>query len=271
MSFVIASPEMLVAAASELAGIGSTIGAANAAAAAPTTALVAAAGDEISAAVAALFGGHAQQYQAFSRQAAAFHEQFVHTLTGAGYTLASAEAANASLTGFAAGGAGSLLVESVAQIGQAWINSPLGAAVNPVLNAPFIALTGRGLISNGATGVPGVNGGTGGAGGWLFGNGGTGAAATATTAAGRGGDAGLVGNGGPGGVALASSGAAGGGGGNGGLLMGNGGPGAPGAPSFNPAIAGGPGGLAATPAGLAQAEPAVPAELALPGSSATAG
>ena len=73
MSFVIAAPEFLTAAATDLANIGSTIGAANAAAAAPTTSLLAAGADEVSAAVAALFGGHAQSYQALSAQAAAFH------------------------------------------------------------------------------------------------------------------------------------------------------------------------------------------------------
>lgn len=65
MSFVIAVPEALTMAASDLANIGSTINAANAAAALPTTGVVAAAADEVSAAVAALFGSYAQSYQAF--------------------------------------------------------------------------------------------------------------------------------------------------------------------------------------------------------------
>ncbi len=49
MSFVIAVPELMAEAATSLASIGSTIGAANAAAAAPTTALLAAGADEVSA------------------------------------------------------------------------------------------------------------------------------------------------------------------------------------------------------------------------------
>ncbi len=69
MSFVIAAPDLLVAAAADVAGIGSSITAANAAAALPTTALVAAAEDEVSAAIAALFSGHAQEYQALGAQA----------------------------------------------------------------------------------------------------------------------------------------------------------------------------------------------------------
>jgi hypothetical protein len=48
MSFVIAAPEFVTAAASDLASIGSTIGAANAAAAFPTTGVLAAGADEVS-------------------------------------------------------------------------------------------------------------------------------------------------------------------------------------------------------------------------------
>ncbi|SOJ53701.1 putative PE-PGRS family protein PE_PGRS24 [Mycobacterium simulans] len=48
MSFVIAAPEALLAAASDLARLSSTINAANAAAATQTTGLVAAGADEVS-------------------------------------------------------------------------------------------------------------------------------------------------------------------------------------------------------------------------------
>jgi hypothetical protein len=77
MSFLIAVPESVAAAASDLAGIGSALSSANMAAALPTTAVVAAAEDEVSAAIAALFGSHAQGYQTLSAQASAFHDQFV--------------------------------------------------------------------------------------------------------------------------------------------------------------------------------------------------
>ena len=59
MSFVISTPEMLESAATDLATIGSTIGAANAAAAAPTTKVLAAAADEVSVGLAAMFDTHA--------------------------------------------------------------------------------------------------------------------------------------------------------------------------------------------------------------------
>ncbi|MGB9308288.1 MAG: PE family protein, partial [Mycobacterium sp.] len=91
MSLVIA-PEWVTAAASDLANIGSHVGVANAAAAFPTTNLLAAAGDEVSAAIAALFGTHGQVYQAVSAQAAAFHSQFVQTLNTSAGSYAAAEA-----------------------------------------------------------------------------------------------------------------------------------------------------------------------------------
>ncbi|MCV7125753.1 PE family protein, partial [Mycobacterium lacus] len=160
MSFVIATPDMLAAASSDLAAIGSAIGAANTAAAVPTTRLLAAAADEVSAAVAALFGTHAQEYQAVSAQAAAFHDQFARGVTTAGVWYASAEAANAS---------------------------PLQTVLDAV-NAPTQTLLGRPLIGNGADGsAPGQ---AGGAGGLLYGNGGNGAAGGPNQAGGPGGNAG---------------------------------------------------------------------------------
>ncbi|AFE16030.1 PE-PGRS family protein [Mycobacterium tuberculosis RGTB327] len=94
MSFVVVAPEVLAAAASDLAGIGSTLAQANAAALAPTTAVLAAGADEVSAAIASLFGAHGQAYQAVSAQMSAFHAQFMQALTGAGGAYAAAEAVN---------------------------------------------------------------------------------------------------------------------------------------------------------------------------------
>ncbi|WP_079067403.1 PE family protein, partial [Mycobacterium tuberculosis] len=173
MSLVIATPQLLATAALDLASIGSQVSAANAAAAMPTTEVVAAAADEVSAAIAGLFGAHARQYQALSVQVAAFHEQFVQALTAAAGRYASTEAA----------------VE----------RSLLGA-----VNAPTEALLGRPLIGNGADGTaPGQ---PGAAGGLLFGNGGNGGVGGTSVAAGiggaggNGGNAGLFGHGGAGGT-----------------------------------------------------------------------
>ncbi|ORB87731.1 hypothetical protein B1987_21005, partial [Mycobacterium kansasii] len=173
MSTVVAIPEVLASAAAELEGLGWAISTANAAAANPTTGLIAAAADEVSAATAALFSGHAQAYQELCGHAAAFHDQFVRALTGAGWSYAAAEAANASP------------LQAVAQ------------DLLVVINAPTQVLLGRPLIGNGADGAPGQ---AGGAGGLLYGNGGSGGTSTtAGVAGGAGGSAGLIGDGGSGG------------------------------------------------------------------------
>lgn len=130
MSFLIASPEALAATATYLTGIGSAISAANAVAAAPTTEILAAGTDEVSTAISALFGAHAQAYQALSAHVAAFHAQFVHTLTAGAGSYMAAEAAAAS---------------------------PLQALQLELLNAinaPTLALLGRPLIGDGTDAAP---------------------------------------------------------------------------------------------------------------------
>ena len=96
MSYVVALPEMMSAAATDVASIGSVVATANRGVAGATTGVLAAAEDEVSLAIAGLFSAHGQGYQALSAQAAAFHERFVQALTGASGAYAAAEAANAS-------------------------------------------------------------------------------------------------------------------------------------------------------------------------------
>ena len=96
MSIVIAAPELIVDAATDLASIGSTVSAAHTAAATPTVAVIPAAADEVSASIAHLFSQHAQDYQALAGQAAAFGEQFVQHLTASARSYAATEAANAA-------------------------------------------------------------------------------------------------------------------------------------------------------------------------------
>jgi hypothetical protein len=95
MSFVTTQPEALTAAAANLAGIGTTMSAQNAATAAPTTGVLPAAADEVSALTAAQFAVHAQMYQAISAQAEAIHQLFVSTLGTSATSYAISEAANA--------------------------------------------------------------------------------------------------------------------------------------------------------------------------------
>lgn len=109
MSFVFTQPQLLAEAATNLAGIGSSLTAANSAAALPTTSVLAAGADEVSTAMANVFGSHAQQYQRMSAQAADLHQQFVQAMNSAGNAYAGAEAANAKPMaggGATAGGAG---------------------------------------------------------------------------------------------------------------------------------------------------------------------
>ncbi|MCV6968231.1 PE family protein [Mycobacterium bohemicum] len=101
MSYVVAAPEFVAAAANDLATILSNLSSANAAALAPTSGVMAAGADEISATIAALFGAHAQAYQALSAQAAMFHQQFVQLMTGGASQYGLTEAANASPLDFA--------------------------------------------------------------------------------------------------------------------------------------------------------------------------
>jgi len=95
LSFLNAVPQAVLAAAADLAGIGSVISDANAAAAVPTTGALAPGADGVSATIAALFDSHAQTYQVISAQAAAFHDQFVQTLTAGANSYDAAEASNA--------------------------------------------------------------------------------------------------------------------------------------------------------------------------------
>jgi PE family len=103
VAYVSAAPEMMTAAATDLATAGSDLGAAHMAAAIPTVGLVPAAADEVSAGIAHLFSEHAQGYHALAAQAAAFQDQFVGNLKASAASYTSIEDAIVSfLKGLAA-------------------------------------------------------------------------------------------------------------------------------------------------------------------------
>jgi hypothetical protein len=111
MSFVSVTPDVVGQAVGELDSIGSALSAANAAAAASTTGIVAPGADAVSAAVAALLGTHAAEYQAVGAQAADFHSQFVSLLNAGTGSYVSTELANARAVapfGFGGGSGGVL-------------------------------------------------------------------------------------------------------------------------------------------------------------------
>ena len=145
MPAVIATPELIEAAATDLATIGSTVNAAHLVAAAPTLSVLPAAADEVSAGIAHLFSVHAQDYQGLAGQAASFHEQFVQHLTASAVSYASAEAANVAsllkpLTPIVAPVAAAAtavqnvfsdLAAGVINILLTFSKSPLGLAISP--------------------------------------------------------------------------------------------------------------------------------------------
>jgi PE family len=97
MSYVIAAPEMMTAAATDLAGIGSELSEAHMAAAPPTVALVPAAADEVSAAVTHLFSRYAEDFHGLAAHAAAFNDQFVQNLRTGALSYTQIEAALTAL------------------------------------------------------------------------------------------------------------------------------------------------------------------------------
>ncbi len=108
MSYVIAAPEIMTAAAADLDSLGSMLSETHTAAAPPTVGLVPAAADEVSAGIALLFSRYAEDYQGLAGKAAAFHERFVQHLTASAGSYAAAEAANTSLLHPLAASAGSI-------------------------------------------------------------------------------------------------------------------------------------------------------------------
>jgi PE family len=98
MSLLSVVPDIVTAASGNLQNIGSAVRTANAAAAALTTAIAAPAADEVSGAITALLGTHAQEFQALSAKAAAFHGEFANLLNGGAAQYLSTEAANAQQT-----------------------------------------------------------------------------------------------------------------------------------------------------------------------------
>ena len=98
MSLLNLVPDLVEAASGNLQNIGSALHSANAAAAAQTSAIAAPAADEVSAAITALFGAHAQEFQTLNAQAAAFHDEFVNLLNGGAARYVHTEMANAGQT-----------------------------------------------------------------------------------------------------------------------------------------------------------------------------
>ncbi len=131
MSFVLVAPDVLKTAAADMTQIGSAVMAGNLAAAVPTTEVAAAGADEVSTAIAALFGAHAREYQAAAERAATYYEQFVGNLSAAAASYVGSEAANAA---------------------------SMRGALESAVNAPAQAVLGRDLIGYGGPTAAGAGG-----------------------------------------------------------------------------------------------------------------
>jgi hypothetical protein len=134
VSFVVAAPEEVTAAAENLAGIRSTLSEATAAATGPTTGVIAAAADEVSVAISRLFGSYGTEFHAASAQAAAFHDEFVSLLNGGGAAYLSTEIANAEqslLTAPVLGGASAAGLRGLASVLLPGLLAPGATAAGP--------------------------------------------------------------------------------------------------------------------------------------------
>jgi hypothetical protein len=139
MSFVIATPDLVQSAAQDLAGIRSSLAEASSAAAGPTTGIAAAAQDEVSIAIASMFGGVGQEFQALSAQAQAFHAEFVSAMNGSAAAYVSAEAAGQTLVSAAAAPAQALLGGGAAMVtGQGAVTMAQGiGSFGAAVAAPY--------------------------------------------------------------------------------------------------------------------------------------
>lgn len=154
MSFVSAATALVEGAAQDLAGIGSSLADATATVSGPTTGLAAAAQDEVSIALASLFGNFGREFQALSGQAQAFHSQFVNLLNSSAGAYSGAEIANARQT---------LLDRAGGAVQASPAGPAFGALAGTVTGAPAAASTwlqgvnglgaGRALAAASSTGL----------------------------------------------------------------------------------------------------------------------
>jgi len=130
MSLVSIAPDVVAAASGNLADLGSALRSANAAAATQTISIAAPAADEVSAAITALLGTHAQGFQALSAKAAAFHDDFVNLLNGGAAQYVGTEVASSNTFSGKFGPLSYSLTESATSVnGTVALNAPLHPAL----------------------------------------------------------------------------------------------------------------------------------------------
>lgn len=135
MSYLATQPQLMTAAAENLAGIQSAIAEASSAVAGPTTGLAAAAADEVSAAISNLFGAFGQDYQALIRQTEAYQSAFIQALNAGANAYSQAEAAAMSMLG---GGPAGVAPAQTALLGTqfGWF---IGGSGNPIPSQTYVS------------------------------------------------------------------------------------------------------------------------------------
>lgn len=128
MSLVSVVPEAVTAASASLHDLGSALRGASVKAVNQATAIAPPAADEISSAITALFGSHAEEFAEVSARASAFHADFVKLLSGGAAQYVNAEIANAQQT----------LVNAINAPAQALLGHPL---IGPGGVAPAATMT----------------------------------------------------------------------------------------------------------------------------------
>src|ERR1700744_37477 len=160
MSFVVATPGLVESAAQDLAGIRSSLADVAATVAGPTTGIASAAQDEVSVAIASLFGNFGEEFQTLNAAAQSFHAQFVSLMSSGAGAYVSAETANAAQTvlggGFSLGNVGQTLggalTSGEAAVGQ--LAGNLGVALNGGVGLSGSIQAELGGLSNAVTNAP---------------------------------------------------------------------------------------------------------------------
>ncbi|MEY8016445.1 PE family protein [Mycobacterium servetii] len=126
MSVLSIEPDAISGAAAKLEDLNAALRSATVAAASRTTAIAAPASDEVSRAVTSLFGAHAQEFQALSTRAAAFHDQFVSLLSHGAAQYLNAEFTNAETVANSINGTSTPAALAVIGLNEQTFNIPFG-------------------------------------------------------------------------------------------------------------------------------------------------
>lgn len=139
MSYVLAEPAIMAAAAADVADIGSAISVASAAAAGQTSGLLPAATDEVSVAVGKLFDAFGREYQDVIAEFEMLHGGFQQSLSAAGAAYAQAESAAAATLGEVVNAPAQAATAAAIPWTPNLVSLVMGGTGVPIPSAQFIA------------------------------------------------------------------------------------------------------------------------------------